>query len=75
MPTDITDRDNHRVQVRHPSGYVGAGFEAGGLFVWGFTAGVLDAVLRMGGWEQDWDVSVTRALPAVADPVAGTVET
>ncbi len=66
---------SHRFTVRHPSGYTGPGFDAGGLFVWGFTAGVLDAVLRMGGWERDWDVSVTRALPAVFQPVAGTVET
>jgi 8-oxo-dGTP pyrophosphatase MutT (NUDIX family) len=65
----------HRFTVRHPSGYSGPGFEAGGLFVWGFTAGVLDAVLRMGGWERAWDVAVTRALPRLADPVAGTVET
>ena len=64
----------NRFTVRHPSGHVGPGFTAGGLFVWGFTAGVLDAVLRMGGWERGWDVDVTRPLPAVLDPVAGTVE-
>jgi 8-oxo-dGTP pyrophosphatase MutT (NUDIX family) len=71
---DLVDPAN-RFTVRHPSGYSGPGFAAGGLFVWGFTAGVLDAVLRMGGWEREWDVSVTRALPAIAPPVAGTVET
>ena len=54
---------SHRFTVRHPSGYRGPGFAAGGLFVWGFTAGVLDAVLRMGGWEQPWDAAVLRPLP------------
>jgi 8-oxo-dGTP pyrophosphatase MutT (NUDIX family) len=53
----------HRFTVHHPSGYRGPGFSAGGLFVWGFTAGVLDAVLRMGGWERPWDSSVLRPLP------------
>ena len=53
----------HRFTVHHPSGYLGPGFAAAGLFVWGFTAGVLDAVLRMGGWEQPWDPSVLPPLP------------
>jgi 8-oxo-dGTP pyrophosphatase MutT (NUDIX family) len=71
---ELTDPAN-RFTVRHPSGYSGPGFQASALFVWGFTAGVLDAVLRMGGWERDWDVSVTRTLPPLAQPAAGTVET
>ena len=53
----------NRFVVTHPSGYTGPGFEAGGLFVWGFTAGLLDAVLRMGGWERTWDRTRLRALP------------
>jgi 8-oxo-dGTP pyrophosphatase MutT (NUDIX family) len=64
----------NRFTVYHPSGYLGPGFAAGGLFVWGFTAGVLDAVLRMGGWERPWDRSVRRALPARTIPPAGTVD-
>ena len=70
----------HRVTVRHPSGWVGPAFDTGSLLVWGFTAGVLDALLRLGGWERPWDRARTRALdPAVlalaghvpADPPAG----
>ena len=53
----------HRFTVHHSSGFRGPGFTAGGLFVWGFTAGVLDSVLRMGGWERPWDATVLRALP------------
>lgn len=56
----------NRFQVRHPSGYVGAAFEVAGLLVWGFTAGLLDQMLRLAGWEQPWDTSVVRDLPASA---------
>ena len=45
----------NRATVRHPSGYVGPTFEAGGLFVWGFTAGLLSRVLALAGLEQPWD--------------------
>ena len=35
---------------RAPTGYRGPAFEVDGLFVWGFTAGVLAGVLEMGGF-------------------------
>ena len=50
----------NRFTVRHPSGYHGPGFEVDGLFVWGFTAGLLDRLLRLAGWEQPWDRELTR---------------
>jgi 8-oxo-dGTP pyrophosphatase MutT (NUDIX family) len=53
----------NRFTVRHPSGFSGPGFTAGGLFIWGFTAGLLDTLLRLAGWEQAWDPSVVRPLP------------
>jgi 8-oxo-dGTP pyrophosphatase MutT (NUDIX family) len=53
----------NRFQVRHPSGYVGAAFDAAGLLVWGFTAGLLDRMLRLAGWEQPWDRERMRDLP------------
>ncbi len=53
-----------RFTVTHPSGYVGPGFEFDGLFVWGFTAGLLSAVLDFGGLTRPWDRSVERPLPA-----------
>ena len=55
----------NRFRVQHPSGYIGPAFEAGGLFIWGFTGGVLDALLRLGGWEQPWDAQQIRPLPPV----------
>jgi 8-oxo-dGTP pyrophosphatase MutT (NUDIX family) len=53
----------HRIQVHHPSGHGGPGFEVAGLFVWGFTAGLLDGLIRIAGWERDWDTSRVRDLP------------
>ena len=52
-----------RFTVTHPTGYVGPGFEFDGLFVWGFTAGLLSAVLDFGGLTIPWDRSVRRPLP------------
>jgi 8-oxo-dGTP pyrophosphatase MutT (NUDIX family) len=46
-----------RMRARHPSGYVGAAFDVRGLIVWGFTAGLLDRVIALSGWEQPWDTS------------------
>ena len=56
----------HRLSVRHPSGWVGPGFEVGGLLVWGFTAGVLDRLLSLGGWARPWDPARSRTLEALA---------
>jgi 8-oxo-dGTP pyrophosphatase MutT (NUDIX family) len=53
----------NRFVVRHPSGWMGAGFEAGGLFIWGFTAGLLDRLLEFGGWARPWDRTIQRPLP------------
>jgi 8-oxo-dGTP pyrophosphatase MutT (NUDIX family) len=60
--SELVDPAN-RFRVRHPSGIFAPGFEAGGLFVWGFTAGLLDAVLTLGGWTRDWDRTRVRDLP------------
>ena len=43
-----------RVRVRHPSGYIGPGFDVADMVVWGFTGGLTDALIRMGGWERPW---------------------
>jgi 8-oxo-dGTP pyrophosphatase MutT (NUDIX family) len=70
---ELADPAN-RFGVRHTSGYTGPGFEAGGLFVWGFTAGLLDFLLHLGGWELAWDRERVRPLPSRAStPEVGTV--
>lgn len=53
---DLVDPGN-RLQVRHPSGYVGPAFRVADMIVWGFTGGLLSAVLHLGGWERPWDAS------------------
>lgn len=52
-----------RFTVTHPLGYRGPGFEADGLFVWGFTAMLLDALLETAGLATPWDQSRERTIP------------
>jgi 8-oxo-dGTP pyrophosphatase MutT (NUDIX family) len=61
---ELVDPAN-RFRVTHPSGWLGPGFQAGGLFIWGFTAGLLDRLLEFGGWTRPWDDGARRDLPAV----------
>jgi 8-oxo-dGTP pyrophosphatase MutT (NUDIX family) len=61
---ELADPAN-RFVVTHPSGWLGPAFDAGGLFVWGFTAGLVDRLLEFGGWARPWDKTVSRELPAV----------
>jgi 8-oxo-dGTP pyrophosphatase MutT (NUDIX family) len=53
----------NRFTVAHPSGRWGPGFEAGGLFIWGFTALLLTHLLVLGGWALPWDETTQRDLP------------
>ncbi|MBX7264815.1 CoA pyrophosphatase [Micromonospora sp. Llam7] len=77
LPIDELVDPANRVRVRHPSGWVGPAFSVRGMLVWGFTAGVLAALLEMGGWSRPWphgrliDLPPTGASPA---PSAGTDE-
>ncbi len=54
---DLAD-PSRRMRARHPSGYVGPAFDVNGLVVWGFTAGLLDRLLALSGWQRPWDLSV-----------------
>lgn len=58
----LADPDN-RISCRHPSGFTGPAFVIGDLYIWGFTAGLLDKLLVLGGWSRDWDPSVVVPLP------------
>ncbi|HWH29905.1 MAG TPA: CoA pyrophosphatase [Mycobacteriales bacterium] len=60
---DLVDPAN-RLQVTHPSGWVGPAFEVHDLLVWGFTAGLLDKLLELGGWAVPWDTGRRRELDA-----------
>jgi 8-oxo-dGTP pyrophosphatase MutT (NUDIX family) len=52
----------NRFTVAHPSGFSGPGFAVSGLLVWGFTGGLLAALLDLGGWARPWDTTVVRTL-------------
>jgi 8-oxo-dGTP pyrophosphatase MutT (NUDIX family) len=53
----------NRLNVRTPSGFAGPAFRAGGMLVWGFTAGLLDQLLEVGGWSRPWDTTRVEDLP------------
>ncbi len=55
-----------RWRVTHPSGYTGPAFDVRGMLVWGFTAGLLDRLLELGGLARPWDTSRVRPLPPEA---------
>jgi 8-oxo-dGTP pyrophosphatase MutT (NUDIX family) len=59
---DLLDPAN-RFRVKHPSGYIGPGFRVQGLFVWGFTAGLLDRVIVEAGLGKPWDTTRFEPLP------------
>ncbi len=59
---ELVDPRN-RLRARHPSGFTGPAFEVRGMLVWGFTAGVLDALLDLAGWSEPWDHDRVRELP------------
>ncbi|MCK2214560.1 CoA pyrophosphatase [Actinomadura sp. ATCC 31491] len=63
---ELVDPAN-RVMLRHPSGMKGPAFQVRGMLVWGFTAMILDSVLRAGGLERPWDTSRTAELPPDLD--------
>ncbi|GAA4679714.1 NUDIX hydrolase [Phytohabitans rumicis] len=71
---ELVDPAN-RLQVRHPSGWVGPAFQVRGMLVWGFTAGVLSALLEMAGWARPWPRDRIAELPVSTPqpaPAAGT---
>lgn len=72
-PLPVLADPAHRLRVRSPSG--GAAFPAftlPGMLVWGFTAGLVHALLAMGGWERPWETGRVHDLDA-AWRLAGSV--
>jgi 8-oxo-dGTP pyrophosphatase MutT (NUDIX family) len=61
---ELSDPAN-RFLVTHPaSGFVGPAFAVADMLVWGFTAGLLEAILEASGLAQPWDERDVRPLPA-----------
>jgi 8-oxo-dGTP pyrophosphatase MutT (NUDIX family) len=56
----------HRIAVRHPSGWVGPGFLIGeqkDVIVWGFTGGIITRFLDFLGWLPEVDDPPVHGLP------------
>jgi hypothetical protein len=53
----------HRVMLQGPSGRIGPAFRIGSMLIWGFTAGLVDRLLALAGWERPWDATAIRELP------------
>jgi hypothetical protein len=69
---ELADRAN-RLTIRHPSGFIGPAFRVRGMLVWGFTAGLVDMLLTLGGWETPWDRGRIEDLPPEMIEPVGTV--
>jgi 8-oxo-dGTP pyrophosphatase MutT (NUDIX family) len=65
VPIAVLADPGSRFRVTGPSGYTGPAFAAAGLLVWGFTAGLLDWMLTLGGWTRPWDTTDVRDLDEV----------
>ena len=64
---ELVDPAN-RLRLRHPSGYIGPAFDVRGMLVWGFTAGIINTLLELGGWAVPWDAGRVADLPSSALP-------
>lgn len=53
----------NRLTWEHPGGFSGPGFVIGELFIWGFTAHLLDGLLELAGWAEPWEVGRTSSIP------------
>ncbi|YAL83664.1 NUDIX hydrolase [Dermacoccaceae bacterium W4C1] len=53
----------HRFTATHPRGFAGPAFEVDGLYVWGFTAILLDEFLTRAGRTLPWDTADRRQVP------------
>jgi 8-oxo-dGTP pyrophosphatase MutT (NUDIX family) len=56
-----------RLMVRVPDGRTTPAFRVRGMLIWGFTAGLVDRLLALAGWEKPWDKARVMDLVNVAD--------
>lgn len=59
----------NRFTIPLRNGWRSPGFAARGLFVWGFTAMLLDRLFALAGWERPWDRARLEELPEVLSPL------
>lgn len=57
IPVSTLASPDTRVMSRHPRGHAGPAFVVNDVFIWGLTGYLVDWVLDLAGWAQDWDTS------------------
>lgn len=53
----------HRATWRIGNGHQGPAFVMDDIFIWGFTAHLVDCLLDLGGWARPWDDSLVLSVP------------
>lgn len=70
--SDLADPAN-RLLIRSPRrDYATPAFRVAGMLVWGFTGGVLDRLLELGGWSRPWPRDRVEDLPGTVPPMRPT---
>ncbi len=54
VPVESLLDPGNRVEVTHPTGYIGPGFNTHGMLIWGFTGGLLSRLFDAAGWTRPW---------------------
>lgn len=70
--SDLVDPAN-RFQISYRKLFKGPAFAVDGMLVWGFTAGLLSALIAEAGWEREWDTGDVRELDASLAGLGDTV--
>lgn len=70
--SDLVNPAN-RFQISYGKMFTGPAFTVDGMLVWGFTAGLLAALIAEAGWEQEWDSRDIRELDVSLADLEDTV--
>lgn len=69
--SELADPAN-RCRVGLRNGFEGPAFRVRDLLIWGFTAGLVDKLLALGGWERPWRPGPFVERPVVQEAVGGS---
>ncbi|TDQ55362.1 NUDIX hydrolase [Actinorugispora endophytica] len=69
---ELVDPAN-RLRTRHPDGGTAPAFRVRDMLVWGFTAGILNQLLVLGGWERPWPSGAGEVVDVIARTGRGGV--
>jgi 8-oxo-dGTP pyrophosphatase MutT (NUDIX family) len=58
IPIKELVKPENRVTVKGRSGFIGPAFKVNEMVVWGFTGGVVSALIEIAGLAQEWDKSI-----------------